>query len=56
MATSPPVFSDSTPSRKNSLWRKVFFLVGYVEEGYGGLYKAPAKEERGKRTAKRIER
>ena len=33
-----------------------FFLVGYVEEGHGGLYKAPTKEERRKRAAKRIER
>ena len=33
-----------------------FFLVGYVEESYGGLYKAPTKEERRKQAAKRIER
>ena len=32
------------------------FLVSYVEEGYGGLYKAPTKEERRKQTAKSRER
>ena len=34
----------------------LFFLVGCVEEGYGGLYKASAQEERRKRAAKRRER
>ena len=33
------------------------FLVGYVEEGHGGpYYKAPTKEERRTRKAKRRER
>ena len=31
---------------------KQFFLLGYVEEGRCGLYKAPIKEERRRQAAK----
>ena len=35
----------------------IFFLKWVMlRKGYGGLYKAPTKEERRKRAAKRIER
>ena len=33
----------------------MIFIASYVKENHGGLYKAPEKEERRKRKAKRRE-
>ena len=47
--------TKETETRHKKHWG-FFFLVGYVEERPGGLYKAPTKEEGRKRAAKRIDR
>ena len=44
------------PAVSRGEFSKQFFLLGYVEEGRCGLYKAPIKEERRRQVAKRRER
>ena len=44
------------PAVSRGHFSRQLFLLGYVEEGCCGVCKAPTKEERRRRTAKRRER